>query len=183
MTSAGETKTKPLFYESGASWYWALAGPFSAVSLILIEVSSGAGVALVTPMIFLVLVTAFVSLQVKAARIHTSVELTEDALRQGTETILVAEILKVYSEAEHSVKSDKELARWQSARALGELVGVPRGRFGIGLKLTGDRTAQAWARRHRHLRAALTPLVQERVQPAQVDNADVHGDDDAGSAQ
>jgi len=57
----------------------------------------------------------------------------------------------------------KDLERWQSARALGELVGVPKGRTGIGVRLTGGRTAQAWARRHRHLRNLLTPLVEERV--------------------
>ena len=41
------------------------------------------------------------AIQVKAARIHISVELTEDALRQGTETILVREIVKVYPEPEN----------------------------------------------------------------------------------
>jgi hypothetical protein len=183
MTSARDTKPKPLFYESGASWFWVLAGPLSAVSMILIEVWSGARVQLLTPIIFLVMVSAFVALQVKAARIHVSVELTEDALREGTETILVSEIVKVYPEAGHSVVSDEELAPWQSARAIGELAGVPRGRVGIGLKLTGGRTAQAWARRHRELRAALTPLVQERVDPARSDVTDVDVDDDAGPAQ
>lgn len=163
---AGDTRTKPLFYECGASWYWVLAGPLSAMSLIFVQKSSGAPVSLVVPLIFLVLVSAFVGLQVKAARIHTSVELTEDALRQGTETVLVSEIVKVFPEPDNSLASGKPLARWQSARALGELVGVPRGRVGIGLKLTGGRTAQAWARRHRHLRAALMPLVEERVGPA-----------------
>jgi hypothetical protein len=160
-----------------------LSGPAAAVAMILIEIWSGAGVQLVVPLIFLVMVSVFVALQVKAARIHVSVELTEDALRQGTETILVREIVRVYPEAENSVKSDKPLAKWQEARALGELVGVPRGRMGIGLKLTGGRTAQAWARRHRHLRAALTPLVQERVEPARSDVADVDRDDEAGSPQ
>ena len=181
MTSARNTHPTPLFYESGASWYWVLAGPLAAASMILIEVWSGAGVGLLVPAIFLVMVSAFVALQVKAARIHVSVELTQDALRQGAETILVREIVKVYPEAEHHEASRKELATWQSARALGELVGVPRGRVGIGLKLTEGRTAQAWARRHRHLRAALTPLVHERVEPADV--TDVDRDDDAGSAQ
>jgi hypothetical protein len=33
------------------------------------------------------------------------------------------------------------------------------------LRLTGGRTAQAWARKHRHLRNLLTPLVEERVGP------------------
>jgi hypothetical protein len=176
-TPAGQSTPKPLFYEPGASWYWLLAGPAAAISMILIEMSSHAGVGLTIPAIFLVMVSLFLGIQVKAARIHTSVELTEDALRQGTETILVREIVKVYPEAENSVKSGLPLARWQTSRTLGELNGVPRGRVGVGLKLTGGRTAQAWARRHRHLRAALIPLVQERVGPAS-DITDVDGRDD-----
>jgi hypothetical protein len=176
MTPASDTNPKPLFYEAGASWWWLITGPLSALSLILVEVSSGARVQLLIPMIFLVMVSAFVALQVKAARIHTSIELTEDALREGTETILVSEIVKVFPEPENSIVSGKPLEKWQSARALGELAGVPRHRVGIGLKLTGGRTAQAWARRHRHLRAALTPLVQERVGPAE--NIDVDDDDE-----
>ncbi|MGZ4512239.1 MAG: DUF3093 domain-containing protein [Mycobacterium sp.] len=183
MTTARGAEPKPLFYESGASWWWVVWGPVAAGAMILIEVWSRAAVSFVIPVIFLVLVSGFVGLQVKAARIHVSVELTEDALREGTETILVREILKVYPEAENHEASGKELARWQSARALGELVGVPRGRIGIGLRLTGDRTVQAWARRHRQLREALTPLVQERVEPARSDVADADPDDDAGSAQ
>lgn len=183
-SSARETDPKPLFCESGAGWYWLLAGPLSAASMILIELWSGAGVGLLVPVIFLLMVSLFLGIQVKAARIHTSVELTEDALRQGTETILVREIVKVYPEAEHHEASGKELAQWQSSRALGELAGVPRGRIGIGLKLTGGRTVQAWARRHRQLRAALTPLVQERVEPPDVTAVtDVDRDDDGGSAQ
>jgi hypothetical protein len=49
---------------------------------------------------------------------------------------------------------------------------VPKGRIGIGLKLTGGRTAQAWARRHRHLRNLLTPMVEERVGPSQAPDDD-----------
>lgn len=181
-TTGDDVQPKRLFYEPGASWWWVACGPASAAAMVLIEIWSGAKVSLVVPAIFLVLVSAFVGLQVKAARIHVSVELTE-ALRQGTETILVREIVKVYPEAENNEASGKELARWQSARALGELVGVPRGRIGIGLKLTNGRTAQAWARRHRQLRAALTPLVQERVEPSRTDVLDRDPDDDAGTAQ
>jgi hypothetical protein len=178
MTTASDADPQPLFYEPGASWLWVLSGPAAAGSMILIEMWSGARVSLLVPAIFLVMVSAFISLQIKAARIHVSVELTQDALRQGTETILVREILKVYPEPDNPANSDKELARWQSARALGELFGVPRGRTGIGLKLTGGRTAQAWAKRHRRLREALTPLVQERVEPAHSDAWDVDGHDD-----
>jgi len=175
MTTANNFEPKPLFYEPGASWWWVALGPVSAGAMILIEVWSHAPLSFVVPLVFLVLVSAFVAVQVKAARMHVSVELTEDALRQGTETILVREIVKVYPEPENHEASGKELAKWQSARALGELVGVPRRRTGIGLKLTGGRTAQAWARRHRHLRAALTPLVQERVEPTR---SDVDREDD-----
>lgn len=183
MTTDGDTEPKRLFYEPGASWWWLACGPAAAVAMVLIEIWSGAPVSLVVPAIFLVLVSAFLAIQVMAARIHVSVELTEDALRQGTETILVREIVKVYPEPENHEASGKDLARWQSSRALGELVGVPRRRVGIGLKLTNDRTVQAWARRHRRLRAALAPLVQERVDPTRSDVIDGEWDDDTGMAR
>jgi hypothetical protein len=197
-----------LYFESGASWYWALAGPVSALAMIGIQLWSGMGVQWVVPVAFLVLVSGFVSLQVKAARIHTSVELTREWLRQGAQTIGVHEIVKVYPEPknpsrshydgrllkknnaltnralrqsglgaadledsaalEERIAADTDRAtveKWQSSRALGELTGVPRGRTGIGIRLTGGRTAQAWARNHRALRAALTPLVEERSDP------------------
>jgi hypothetical protein len=165
VTRGTDTEAAPLFREVGASWYWVLAGPLSAAAMLWIEKSNGYGWQIAVPLLFLVLVTSFVALQVKAARIHTSVELTSETLRQGTETIKVAEIVRVYPPADHPLTSEKELERWQTARALGELVGVPKGRLGIGLRLTGGRTAQGWARKHRHLRAVLTPLVEERVGP------------------
>ena len=37
----------------------------------------------------------------------------------------------------------------------------------VFLRLTGRRTAQAWARTHRGLRAALTSLVEERAEPGE----------------
>jgi len=182
VTAGTDTKASSLFREAGASWYWVLAGPLSAGAMLMIEKSSGYGWQILVPLTFLVLVSGFVALQVKAARIHTSVELTNQTLRQGTETIKVAEIVQVYPEAKHSLVSEKELQRWQSSRALGELIGVPRGRVGIGLRLTGGRTVQAWARRHRALRRALTPLVEERVGPDRPAAApQIDDGDDAGS--
>lgn len=172
VTAGTDTDAAPIFREVGASWLWVLAGPAAAGAMLWIEKSNGNGWQLSVPLLFLVLVTSFVALQVKAARIHTSVVLTKQTLRQGTETIRVSEIVKVYPEPDNPLASQKELERWQSARALGELVGVPKGRTGIGLRLTGGRTAQAWARRHRHLRNLLTPLVEERVGPP-----DAHDDD------
>jgi hypothetical protein len=185
VTAGTDTKAAPLFREHGASWYWVLAGPLSAGAMLMIEKSNGYGWQIPIPLVFLVLVSGFVALQVKAARIHTSVELTNETLRQGTETIKVAEIVQVYPDVKHPLVSERELERWQSARALGELAGVPKGRVGIGLRLTGGRTAQAWARRHRALRSALTPLVEERVgpddPPAAPDTDDGPERPDAGS--
>ena len=149
-----------LFYEQGASWLWVLAGPLAGFAMAMIQLSAGYGIQWVVPGIFFVLVTLFLSIQVKAARIHTSVELTVDHLRQGTEITRTDEIVRIYPEA-----SGAETPKWQYARALGELTGVPRGRTGIGLRLTNDRTAQAWARKHHQLRAALTNLLEERIPP------------------
>ena len=149
-----------LFYEPGASWWWMLAGPASAVAMASIQMSARYGIQLLIPGVFLVLVTGFLAIQVKAARIHTSVELTPDHLRQGTERIRIDDIVRIYPEP----KGPDE-PKWQSARALGELTGVPRGRTGIGLKLANDRAAQAWARKHHQLRAALTHVVEERIPP------------------
>jgi hypothetical protein len=176
VTAGTDPDAAPLFREVGASWLWLLAGPLASGAMLWIEKSNGNGWQLSVPLLFLVVMTAFIALQVKAARIHTSVLLTSQTLRQGTETIRVDEIAKVFPAPEHPLAAKKDLERWQSARALGELVGVPKGRTGIGLRLTGGRTAQAWARRHRHLRNALTPLVEERVSPAELSQDD-DGDD------
>ena len=159
MTESGPPPTV-LFYEQGASWWWLLAGPAAGVAMALIQLSAGYGIQLLVPGIFVVLVTGFLGIQVKAARIHTSVELTPDSLRQGTERLRTADIVRIYPEP----KGPDE-PKWQSARALGELTGVPRGRTGVGLKLTNDRAAQAWARKHQALRAALTHVVEERIPP------------------
>jgi hypothetical protein len=176
VTAGTDTEAAPLFREVGATWYWVLAGPASAAIMLWIEKSNGNGWQISVPVFFLVVVTSFIALQVKAARIHTSVVLTSETLQQGTETIKVSEILRVYPEPDHPLAAQKDLERWQSARALGELVGVPKGRTGIGIRMTGGRTAQAWARRHRHLRNALTPLVEERVSPNELPPED---DDDS----
>ncbi|KUI44200.1 hypothetical protein AU197_02880 [Mycobacterium sp. IS-1590] len=149
-----------LFYEQGASWWWLAAGPAAAIAMGLIQASAGYGFQWLVPGMFLVLVSGFLAIQVKAARIHTSVELTTETLRQGTERISTDEIVRIYPEATGS-----EPPKWQSARALGELTGVPRGRTGIGLKMTNDRTAQAWARKHQTLRQTLTQLIEERIPP------------------
>jgi len=169
----------PLIYaESGASWYWLLAGPVAALAMVFVQFRAGLGFQPFVPGLFLVLVSGMLAVQVKAGRIHTCVELTEDSLREGTEVLPVAEIDAVYPEPENTVKSaglmDKwqgrtfgvegtgQLEKWQTSRALGELSGVPRGRTPVGLRLTGGRFVQAWARDSDALRAELTRLVEAR---------------------
>ncbi|MGV0624288.1 hypothetical protein [Mycolicibacter minnesotensis] len=156
----------PLFVERGASWYWVLFGPICAGLLLWIQNSGGYEFEPVIPSVLLVLVSGMLAVQVKAARVHTSVELSKDTLRQGTETIRVADIVALYPEAPRPVGWGKqELQKWQESRALGELSGVPRRRTGVGLRLTGRRTVQAWARDHRRLRAMLGELIPETISP------------------
>ena len=157
MTTVPEESEPILFSEPGASLWWLAVGPFSAVSIAGMQMWSAHKVDILVPLAFLFIVTGFMWIQVKAARIHTSVELTREFLRQGTESIRTDSIVEIYPPDE-----GHETSQWQSARALGELTGVPRGRVGIGLLLTGERTAQAWARRHHGLRAALASVVAEQ---------------------
>ena len=149
-----------LFYENGASWHWLWLGVAGGLAMVFVQYGAGLGFRATVPLFFLVMMCSVLALQVRAARLHTSVELTAQTLRQGTETLPIGQILLVYPEAEHSVKSGEQIEPWQEARTLGELNGVPKGRTGIGLKLANDRTAQAWARDDEALRAALTKLVE-----------------------
>ena len=158
------TEQEPvLFAEPGASWWWLLGGPLAASAMLVIQHNYGID-SLIIPLCLLVLLTAVFRLQVYAARKHTSVELTPTALREGTETILISEIVKVFPEGPKKPKSPEPQEPWQTARPLGDFTRVPKGRTPIGLKLTKGRTAQAWARDHDKLKAELTRLVAERIE-------------------
>ena len=176
MADAPAQPKEPLFFESGASWLWLLAGPAAALAMLFVQWRAGLGFPFQVPLMFLVLVSGMLALQVKAARIHTSVELTDQTLREGTEIIDVKDIVTIYPEPEipvrtrsaissWRVKPEEPREEWQRARALGELSGVPRGRTGVGLTLAGGRVVQAWARDHEDFRATLTRLVESRKTP------------------
>lgn len=167
---------EPLFFESGASWLWLLAGPAAALAMLFVQWRAGLGFPMKVPLMFLVLVSGMLGLQVKAARIHTSVELTPQSLREGTEIVEVKDIMVVFPEPEIPVRVRSSISswrvkptepqeEWQRARALGELSGIPRGRTGVGLKLAGGRLVQAWARDHEQFRATLAGLVESRTTP------------------
>jgi hypothetical protein len=134
------------------------------------------------PAAMMVLVSGMLAIQVKAARVHTSVELTHDTLRQGTETLRIADIVMIYPEAKRPTGWGKaQPEKWQESRALGELSGVPRRRVGIGLRLSGRRTVQAWARDHRRLRAALGELIPEAIPPGELAGPDPSDDAEESS--
>lgn len=146
--------------------------------MVFVQYRAGLGFRAFVPMLFLVMVGGFLALQIKAARTHTSVELTAEALREGTEILPVDDIVAVFPDPDYTVKTaglmDKwqgralgvsstgPLEKWQTARTLGEINGVPRGRKPVGIKLAGGAYAQAWARDHEGLRAALTRIVESR---------------------
>ncbi len=161
-TEVATEQPEILFAEHGASWLWLLSGPLSGLTMLYLQVKGNGGYAPTLPMMFVVLVTGFVAIQIKANRIHTSVELTRESLREGAQITPVELLTEVYPEKIGRAKPDATELKWVEARALGELSNVPRGRKPIGIALKGGRTARAWARKHRDLRAALTGLLEER---------------------
>jgi hypothetical protein len=177
--SVTEIETMPavLFAEPGARWRSVAYGPLLCLVILIVELTVGRGPVHWFGLGFCaVLLAGFVSLQVVAGKRHVSVELTESALREGTETVPLRDIATVLPESNGGASEDPTWLRklppsgppgapgsnggasedWQSARALGEMHGVPRRRKGIGLKLRDGRLVQAWARDHEDLRAKLT---------------------------
>ncbi|MFE3446509.1 hypothetical protein ACFXNW_26060 [Nocardia sp. NPDC059180] len=149
-----------LFAEPGGRWRAVAYGPALCLLILILELATGS-----TPHWFALLfcgalIAAFVALQVVAARRHISVELTTDALRNGTETLSLDAIDAVLGESDEQNWDDEP---WDSARALGELSGIPRRRTGIGLRRTDGDVVQTWARDHRGLRAALTAALDKRT--------------------
>ncbi|MGA9873292.1 MAG: hypothetical protein WBQ44_19395 [Rhodococcus sp. (in: high G+C Gram-positive bacteria)] len=150
-----------LFHEPGARWRALAWGPAICVIALAIEVLTGPVVHWFALALFALLLAGFTYVQISAARRHVSVELTSTHLRQGTETVDVADIEAVLPPADYS-DGNYELAKWESARVLGELTSVPRRRSGIGLRLVGGGTVQAWARDDEGLREALGAVVGKR---------------------
>ncbi len=155
--SAAEIPADPgavLFDEPGGSKLAIWIGPVMIAAVLVLEIVGGGRIHWEVLTIFGVVLIGFGMLQYVAARQHVSVLLTETTLRQGAEAVALADILEVYPE-----NRAQEHQRWESARALGELHAVPRRRKGVGIRLTGDRLAQAWARDVDRFRVELTEAV------------------------
>ncbi|MEV4128306.1 hypothetical protein [Nocardia sp. NPDC049707] len=152
MTASGDDVTI-LFAEPGARWRSVAYGPLLCLVVLNLELVTAAQVHWFALVFCAALIAGFVVLQVIAGQRHVSVELTPATLREGTETLPLAAIDAVLPERDEGSWDDED---WESARSLGELSGIPRRRTGIGLRLVGGDTVQAWAKDHRRLRAALT---------------------------
>lgn len=151
-----------LFAEAGSRWWpvW-LAPGFAAVGLIS-DAMIGDGMPVFVWLVAAVVVGAVVALIVYAARRHTSVELTAHMLRLGEEEVDLDEIVHVMPEPVPGRGKHDPREPWESARSLGGLSVVPRGRNGIGVRMRSGALRQAWAKDDRGLRAQLEPLISAR---------------------
>lgn len=166
-----DTETAPTvrFSEPGARWRSVSYGPLLCLVILVLELVIRRGSVHWFGLAFCALLLAgFVSLQVVAGKRHVSVELTDTSLREGAETVSLDAIATVFPEPDEEAWDDED---WQSARALGELSGVPRRRKGIGLKLRDGHLVQAWARDHQRLREELTAAL-ERMPERGADSED-----------
>ncbi|MGW4088267.1 hypothetical protein [Nocardia sp. NPDC004750] len=146
-----------LFTEPGARWRAVAYGPILCLAVLVLELVTGGDVHWFALLFCAALIGGFVGLQVIAGKRHVGVELTAETLRSGTESLPLSSIAEVLPERDENSWDDEE---WESARALGELTGVPRRRTGIGLRLADGSLVQAWARDHKALRTALTEAVE-----------------------
>ncbi|KJV04563.1 hypothetical protein HQO84_09790 [Rhodococcus fascians] len=151
-----------LFHEPGGRWRALLWGPAFCLVVLAVELASGPVIHWFALALFSLILVGLTYVQLRAARMHVSVELTTRQLRQGTETVDVAEITEIFPPAEYE-DGEYEPKKWETARVLGELSGVPRKRHGIGLRLVGGGLVQAWAKDDDGLRAALETAKQEYV--------------------
>ncbi|WP_330250645.1 hypothetical protein OG874_31135 [Nocardia sp. NBC_00565] len=180
MTDAGDGTTI-LFAEPGARWRSVAYGPLLCLIVLILEMLTSADVHWFALVFCAALIAGFVVLQVIAGQRHVSVELTDTALRDGTETLALALIDAVLPERDEESWDDED---WESARSLGELSGVPRRRKGIGLRLVDGELVQAWAKDHRGLRAALTTavggaVVSDEAPPSAEETEDRHSENGA----
>ena len=151
-----------LFHEPGGRWRALLWGPAFCLVVLAVELASGPVIHWFALALFSLILVGLTYVQLRAARMHVSVELTTRQLRQGTETVDVAEITEIFPPAEYE-DGEYEPKKWETARVLGELSGVSRKRHGIGLRLVGGGLVQAWAKDDDGLRAALETAKQEYV--------------------
>lgn len=145
-----------VFAEPGGRWRTVAYGPVLCLVVLISDLVVGAGVHVFGLALFAVLLAALVAVQVAAARSHASVEVAGDTLRCGRETVPLAGVAQVLPPADPAAE---DLEPWETARALGDLSGVPRRRTPVGLRMADGTLVRAWARDGDGLRAALGAAV------------------------
>ncbi|NGP07038.1 hypothetical protein G6038_16425 [Rhodococcus sp. 14C212] len=150
------------FHEPGARWRTVALGPVLCVVVLVVELMTGPVVHWVSLPVIALVLSGFAYVTVVAARRHVSVELTATTLRLGTEELPLEEIDAVLPAADPRARDPE---RWETARTLGELSNVPRGRTAVGLRLRGGALVRAWARDHERLRSELETVLAERADP------------------
>lgn len=154
-----DDRSDVLYYEPGSRKSAVAFGPAFCLVALVIELFTGPVVHWFGLTMFAVILTGLVYVQVIAARRHASVELTTTILRQGTEEVPISEIAEMFPESDDAAY-EEDMQPWETARALGELSGVPRRRHGIGLRLTTGGLVRAWAKDDDALREALNQAVR-----------------------
>ncbi|KCG33260.1 hypothetical protein P950_03009 [Mycobacterium tuberculosis KT-0057] len=154
-----------LFCGRGAGWWWVVAGPLAVVLVVVLGLFRGAGVGLVGPAVFLVLVCGLVALLVRGGGVGASVALSGDVLLWCLAAVVVGALVILSGYCGCFWTSVVARAGWASARTLGWLVGVRWGRLGFGVPLSGWVGASALVCGLAQVRAALFRLFAEWLWP------------------
>lgn len=155
-----------LYTEPGARWRVLLLAPGLAAVGLLSDALTGGGMRWFVWVLAALILGAIGAWMVHAARQHTSVRLTTDVLAQGQDELPTRDIVRVFPAAPRKRASDDPPEHWETARALGEISRVPRGRRGVGVQLRRGNLVQAWAKDDDALRAALSAILAERRRAA-----------------
>lgn len=139
-----------LFVEEGSSWWPVLVGPLLALGGGLLESTAPGGVAWGLWIVMGVVVGAVTALVVRARRRFLRVELTPEALRQGSEVLPLADVV--------AVRPDDGSGNY-GVRVLGDGPVVPRKYEDVLLVLRDGAYRLAWAKDGEGLRRALALVV------------------------
>ena len=156
-----------LHAERGASWHTLWLAPALAAVGLASDALMGDGMRWYVWVLAAVVLGAIGAWMIHAAREHTSVYLTRELLTQGQDELPTSEIVKVFPAAPRKRAGDDPPEHWETARALGEISRVPRGRRGVGVQLRRGSLAQAWAKDDDGLRAALAQILEDRRRAAE----------------
>lgn len=152
-----------LYAEDGWSWAWVLAGPAFCLAAGIFESATGAPVHWLMLAVCAVAIALTHGVMIAATRIHGLVRITESTLWQGTEDLPLSLIEGVLPEP------------IDGTRLLGELSGVPRRRFEVGIKLHGGSLVRAYARHPAEYVEVLESLVGTATPPSEREG--IHDDD------